>query len=78
MKRKLGNLEKIERSDMIYIYTADNCPKCESLKKRYNDAGINFVERSAERIKLPEDEIDREAIVQASMNNMELPVEVEA
>ena len=62
---------------MKYIYTAEDCPKCASLKKKYKTEGVRFVERSADRIKQPEDEIDREALVQASMQNMELPVEVD-
>lgn len=62
---------------MKYIYTAEDCPKCESLKKKYKKEGVSFVERDADRIKQPEDEIDREALVQASMQNMELPVEVD-
>ncbi|UJS18193.1 MAG: hypothetical protein L3J17_03805 [Candidatus Jettenia sp.] len=62
---------------MKYIYTAENCPKCESLKKKYKTEGVQFIERDADRIKRPDDEIDREALVQASMQNMELPVEVD-
>lgn len=62
---------------MKYIYTAENCPKCESLKKKYKAEGVPFIERNADRIKRPDDEIDREALVQASMQNMELPVEVD-
>ncbi|HHT9145350.1 MAG: hypothetical protein Q7J76_11420 [Candidatus Brocadiaceae bacterium] len=62
---------------MKYMYTAENCPKCEILKKKYTVEGVRFVERNADRIKQPEDEIDREALVQASMQNMELPVEVD-
>jgi glutaredoxin len=62
---------------MKYIYTAENCPKCEILKKKYRAEGVRFAERNADRIKQPEDEIDREALVQASMQNMELPVEVD-
>jgi len=63
---------------MRYIYTAHDCPKCESLKEKYRTEGVRFVERSADRIKQPEDDIDREALVQASLQNMELPVEIEA
>ncbi len=62
---------------MKYIYTAEDCPKCELLKKKYKTEGVQFVERSEKRIKQPEDEIDQEALVQASMQNMELPVEVD-
>jgi len=59
-----------------YIYTALDCPKCEILKKKYRAEGVTFVERAADRIKQPEDEADQEALIQASMQNMELPVEV--
>lgn len=62
---------------MKYIYTAEDCPKCDSLKKKYRAEGVQFIERRSDRIKQPEDEIDREALVQASMQNMELPVEVD-
>ena len=62
---------------MKYIYTAEDCPKCKILKTKYKTEGVRFEERSADRIKQPEDEIDREALVQASMQNMELPVEVD-
>ena len=62
---------------MKYIYTAENCQKCETLKNKYRVEGVRFVERNADRIKQPEDEIDREALVQAPMQNMELPVEVD-
>ncbi len=62
---------------MKYIYTAPDCPKCESLKKKYKKEGIEFIERKSDRIKQPEDEIDQEALVQASMQNMELPIEID-
>ncbi|MDR4508825.1 MAG: hypothetical protein MRJ65_11425 [Candidatus Brocadiaceae bacterium] len=62
---------------MKYIYTAQDCPKCETVKENYRTKGVQFIERNAERIKQPEDEIDREALIQASLQNMELPVEVE-
>lgn len=62
---------------MKYIYTSNQCPKCDSLKKRYNEFGIPYVERIADRMKAPEDDIDIQALIQASMQNMTLPVEVE-
>lgn len=62
---------------MKYIYSAEGCSKCKVLKDKYNVAGIVFEERSADRIKSPVDEIDREALIQASIQNMALPVEVE-
>lgn len=62
---------------MKYIYTSNECPKCDALKKRYNEFGIVYIERIADRMKAPEDDIDIQALVQASMQNMMLPVEVE-
>lgn len=62
---------------MIYIYVAQNCPKCEKLKEKYRLENTQYVERDASRIKTPEDEIDREALIQASLQNMELPVVVD-
>lgn len=62
---------------MIYLYTNQNCPKCEKLKEKYKLENTQYVERDASRIKTPEDEIDREALIQASMQNMELPVVVD-
>jgi len=63
---------------MIYVYTADNCLKCEKLKAELKANGSIFQERSADRIKSPIDEIDREAMVEASFMNMSLPIMVEA
>lgn len=60
----------------VYIYTADDCPKCVKLKKEFTEKGIAFEERSADRIKNQQDYIDKEALIEASMNNMELPVVV--
>ena len=62
---------------MKYIYTSKDCLKCVLLKAEYVKNNIPFEERDAERIKNHQDEIDREALVVASMQNMELPVEVE-
>lgn len=62
---------------MKYIYTSNSCPRCENLKKKYKELNVPFIERIADRIKAPEDDIDREALIQASMQNMELPVVVD-
>lgn len=48
-----------------------------ALKEKYDCECIEYQERDSARIKSPEDDIDREALVQASMQNMELPVEVD-
>ncbi|ODS33406.1 MAG: glutaredoxin [Candidatus Scalindua rubra] len=65
---------------MKYIYTAPECPKCESLKEKYKAQSIEYIERDAERLKNPShgrDNVDVEAFVQLSMQNMILPVEVD-
>ncbi len=66
---------------MKYIYTAEDCPRCETLKDEYKSKGVEYTERDAERLKSPthdRDEIDVDAFVQLSMQNMVLPVEIEA
>ena len=65
---------------MKYIYTAHECPKCETLKESYKAQNIEYVERDADRLKNPahdRDNIDVEAFVQLSMQNMILPVEID-
>ncbi len=65
---------------MKYIYTAPECPKCESLKEKYKAQSIEYIERDAERLKNPShdrDNVDVEAFVQLSMQNMILPVEID-
>lgn len=66
---------KIEKK-IKYLYTQENCPLCKKVKEDYEKRGIIYIEREASRIKSPIDEIDREALIQASMQNMSLPVEV--
>ena len=60
-----------------YIFTDSNCPKCVTLKARYKSQNIPFEERQASRLKNPEDKIDQEGLIQAALQNEELPVEVE-
>lgn len=62
---------------MIYIYTTNDCPKCTKIKNKLENDNISFEERSADRIKNPMDEIDAEAMIEASMNNMQLPIVIE-
>ena len=59
-----------------YLYTQENCSLCKKVKEDFEKRGIIYVEREASRIKSPIDEIDREALIQASMQNMSLPVEI--
>ncbi|MFQ5964466.1 MAG: hypothetical protein ACE5KZ_09300 [Candidatus Scalinduaceae bacterium] len=65
---------------MKYVYTAPECPKCETLKGKYKTQGVKYIERDAERLQKPaedRDDIDIEAFVQLSMQNMVLPVEID-
>lgn len=65
---------------MIYIYTAPDCPRCVTRKNELKANGKEYTERDADRLKKPtddQDDIDKDAFVQLSMNNMILPVEVE-
>lgn len=65
---------------MKYLYTAPDCPRCETRKKELNDAQIVFEIRSADRLKTPandRDEIDVDAFVKLSQQNMLLPVEID-
>ncbi len=65
---------------MKYIYTAQDCPRCETLKEDYKSKGIEYTERDSDRLSNPShdrDEVDVDAFVQLSMQNMVLPVEIE-
>lgn len=65
---------------MKYIYTLDNCPKCVKLKEMYDSQGIEYTERDGGRLKTPaadQDNIDKDAFVQLSMQNMVFPIEVD-
>ena len=63
---------------MLYIYTTEDCPRCITQKAMWTELGIKYVERSANRLKAFEDDIDKEALVVASTQNMELPVIVDS
>jgi glutaredoxin len=62
---------------MIYLYSNEGCSRCKVQKELYEKAGTPYIERHADRMKNPEDAIDREALIEASMQNMSLPVIVE-
>ena len=68
------NFCRKEKKVSVFVYTSDCCPKCVELKERYKREGVLYEERDANRIKSPQDEIDREALINASMRNMELPI----
>jgi len=68
-----------ERKKMIYIYTAEGCSRCDDLKRRYDESGITYKERSANRLSSPDDrrdQVDVDAFAQLCMQNMILPVEI--
>lgn len=63
-----------------YIYTAENCPRCHDLLKHYDDLGIFYTERASSRLTKPtddRDEVDIDAFVLLSQQNMVLPVEID-
>jgi len=63
-----------------YIYTMPFCSECIKLKKKYKEEGIDFIERDGSRLKnipIDVDDIDRQAMVVLSMQNLTFPVEVE-
>ncbi len=68
-------MEEVEKG-MRYLYSKNGCGKCEVMKREFEDQGIPYEERDAERITSPRDTIDAEAFVQAAHQNMELPVVV--
>ncbi len=59
-----------------FIFTAEDCPRCEKQKAEWKKNGIEYIERSADRIKNPgvdHDEVDQEGFVSLAQNNMQLP-----
>ncbi len=64
----------------IYIYTMEECPACDKLKKDLKEAHITFQERKGDRLNLDPrifDDIDREAFLALQMQNLKFPVRVE-
>ena len=67
---------------MIYLYTKDMCGACLELKQKYKDEGIEYKERSAERLVTPVDVIDKEMFLKLAMEGGDpvrptLPVHIE-
>lgn len=67
---------------MKYIYTKDKCSACIELKDKYYNEGTEYIERDADRLQNPGndvDEIDKIAFAKLADNNegMVFPVEVE-
>jgi hypothetical protein len=64
---------------MKYLYTAPDCPRCVKRKKELSLQGIVYEEREGSRLTNPanHDDIDVDAFVKLSQQNMVLPVEVD-
>ncbi len=65
---------------MKYIYTKPMCSACFELKHSLDSEGIEYIERDADRLKNPADDvddIDKSAFVILCDQGMILPVEVE-
>ncbi len=67
---------------MIYLYSKPMCSACMERKEELHKQGLVFIERDSGRILAPLDDIDKEAVIQISMQgkaitNIELPVEIE-
>jgi len=60
---------------MYYIYTKEDCPRCESQKKKWEADGVEYIERDANRLDggNHSDQIDVDGFVELCMNNMMLP-----
>lgn len=62
---------------MIYLYGNEECSNCKKKEQEFKEAGVEFIKRDASRMKTPEDEIDLEALVIGSMQNLSLPIIVD-
>ncbi len=68
---------------MKYLYASGNCSKCTVRKHELDKAKTPYEVRNADRLLKPAnydspgDAIDIEAFIILSMNNMQLPVEVD-
>jgi hypothetical protein len=63
-----------------YIYSMEDCPKCDKRKEQLRNAHITFTERSGDRLSMDTrimDNIDKEAHLQLQMQNLTFPVEID-
>ena len=63
-----------------YIYSVEDCPRCETLKNKYREGRVSFSERRGDRLANDPrmfDSIDKEAYIQLQMQNLTFPVEVD-
>ena len=57
---------------MLVLYTKSYCDKCEDIKKRLNDGGVGFVEKSSEDPEVLQGLITK--LTSAGLKNPMLPV----
>jgi len=57
---------------MIVIYTKSHCDKCEDIKKRLKNGGVEFAEKSSEDREILKELIGK--LKEAGLNNPILPV----
>jgi glutaredoxin len=64
---------------MFYIYTEEDCPRCDKQKKEWDDQGVQYEVRPASRLRGPDqaDQIDVDGFVDLCTKNMVLPAIVE-
>jgi glutaredoxin len=66
---------------MFYIYTEEDCPRCDKQKREWIEAGVQFEERPALRLQNKTgdtpDQIDVDGFVDLCSKNMQLPAIVE-
>jgi glutaredoxin len=62
-----------------YIYTQEGCTRCEQQKKKWDEEGVVYEERSADRLQggNQSDQIDVDGFVDLCSKNMVLPAIVE-
>ncbi len=63
-----------------YIYSVEDCPKCEKLKDKYKNGRVSFIERRGDRLANDPrifDLIDKEAFLQLQMQNLTFPVDID-
>jgi hypothetical protein len=57
------------------------CSACDSLKNKYKEGGVPFVDRNGERLSMDVrlmDNIDKEAFITLQSQNLTFPVEVDS
>jgi hypothetical protein len=62
-----------------YVYSMEDCPKCDRLKQDLRGNHTSFTERNGERLKEDPrllDDIDKQAFLQLQMQNLTFPIDI--